>query len=143
MIIALLASAALLKWWVVTDPEFIAESEKSVFPVGAAAWINSNDPPGKLFNDYDWGGYLGWTARDYPIFVDGRTDLYHDEILLEYLQVIQAAPGWEDILTAYQVNTIIVKTDSSLSREILTEGDWRLVYQDELADVFIRTEIGR
>ena len=143
LVIGVLASTALLKWWAVTDSDFMAEAQKEVFPVGAADWINSNEPPNQLFNDYDWGGYLGWTARDYPIFVDGRTDLYHDEVLREYISVVNAEEGWDEILSTYQVNTIIIKTGSPLSREILKRTDWWLAYQDELADIFIRTAKGR
>lgn len=143
VLICILAVAVVLKWWVVTDPELLANAEREVFPVEAAAWINRNDPPAQLFNDYDWGGYLGWQARDYPIFVDGRTDLYHDEILKEYLRVVNAKPGWEAVLDGYHVNTILVKTTAPISGELMGSATWQLVFQDDLASIFTRKIYGR
>jgi hypothetical protein len=45
----------------------------------------------RMFNSYNWGGYLLWELPEYPVFIDGRTDLYDDELVEEWLRVVRAA----------------------------------------------------
>ncbi|MGQ0603684.1 MAG: hypothetical protein ACT4QE_18540, partial [Anaerolineales bacterium] len=56
-------------------------------PVGAADFIRRERPLGPLFNSYNFGAYLMWALPEYPVYVDGRTDLYDDAFLREYLSV--------------------------------------------------------
>ncbi|RLD11536.1 MAG: hypothetical protein DRI56_00975 [Chloroflexota bacterium] len=134
-ILVLLSFAAIVKLIQVTEPEFVHQAEKQIFPVDAVAWIDENRPERNMFNDYNWGGYLVWHLRDYPVFVDGRTDLYGDEVLGEYLSVMQGNAAWQDILKKYNVRLVLVPTsDFALSR--FSEAGWELVYEDDLAVVF-------
>ena len=95
--------------------------------------------PGPMFNSYDWGGYLMWTLYpDYPVFVDGRTDLYDDAFLRDYLKVAWARPGWPDVLDRYGVNFIFIESDSVLATVLATDTAWTRVYADDRAVVFQR-----
>ncbi|MBI4769118.1 MAG: hypothetical protein HY784_01565, partial [Chloroflexi bacterium] len=88
----------------------------------------------------NWGGYLTWALYpDYPVFVDGRTDLYEDAFLREYLRTAQGAPGWEATLERYGVRLVLVEADSGLDRELGRSAGWTLAYRDELAVVYART----
>lgn len=66
-------------------------------PVAATEYLKNHKPPGRLFNSYNWGGYLLYNLPDYPVFVDGRTDLYNDLIINEWLKVVQARGVARDI----------------------------------------------
>lgn len=35
---------------------------------------------------------------EYPVFVDGRTDLYNEDLLEEWLQVVRIGGGWQGVL---------------------------------------------
>lgn len=104
-------------------------------PVEAVAYLRENRPPGRLFNSYNWGGYLIWALPDYPVFVDGRTDLYSDAILEQWLQVARAEPGWEAVLERWEVRLALMESGSSLNKALEAAG-WRLLYQDELAVIY-------
>ena len=52
----------------------------SQFPVRAANFLRQNPSPGPLYNDLDWGGFLIWYMPNYPVSIDGRNDLYGDEL---------------------------------------------------------------
>ncbi len=52
----------------------------STFPVNAINFLRQHPQPGPLYNTFDWGGFLAWYMPDYPVAIDGRTDLYGDEI---------------------------------------------------------------
>lgn len=46
-----------------------------------------------MFNSYDFGGYLVWALYPVmPVYVDGRTGLYGDAFLNEYLNTALAGP---------------------------------------------------
>ncbi len=47
-------------------------------PVNAVKFLSENPRPGPLYNTFDWGSYLIWSMPDYPVAIDGRTDLYGD-----------------------------------------------------------------
>jgi hypothetical protein len=102
-------------------------------------FIRANNLPGPMFNSYNWGGYLIWHLYpDYPVFIDGRTDLYDDEFIREYVKVIRARPGWHEVLDRYGVNFILIESDSILAA-FLAEGDeWQSVHVDTVATVFLR-----
>ncbi|PJF27165.1 MAG: hypothetical protein CUN53_05090, partial [Phototrophicales bacterium] len=84
------------------------------------------------------GGYLVYALPDYPVFVDGRTDLYGDALLTRYLQTALGSPGWEDTLTEYEINLVLVETGSGLALRLLDDPAWSLVYDDPLASIYVR-----
>jgi hypothetical protein len=137
-ILILLASAAIARLYIVTSPEGIREREVTEYPVGAIKWIEANQPKGQLFNSYNWGGYLLWYLRDYPVFVDGRTDLYNDEILQDYLQIISGGEACLSKLDAYGVNVVLIEAGSGLARVLEDSDRWIETVHDDVGVVFVR-----
>jgi hypothetical protein len=138
LIIGLLALVAVVKVYLVTNPDLVDYFERQTFPVEAAGWIMQNQPPGNLFNAYNWGGYLLWNLPEYPVFVDGRTDLYNDQVLQEYLRIAAGATGALSLLGGHSVNSVLVDADSGLSRVLEASREWQRTFQDDLAAVFVR-----
>lgn len=110
-----------------------------MLPVGAIEYINKTHPPGRLFNSYNWGGFLDYNLPDYPVFVDGRTDLYDDLIINEWITVIQAADGWQEILDKWQINLVLVEPDRPIVNLLDIYG-WKLIYKNEVADLYQRPD---
>ena len=110
---------------------------RATLPVAAVEYIRDEQPNGRLFNSYNWGGYLQWALPEYPVFVDGRTDLYGDEIILQWIQVVQADDGWQTVLDDWDVNLVLIEPVRPLARELANE-DWQLLYEDDLAVVYGR-----
>jgi hypothetical protein len=107
-------------------------------PAAAVRHIRQAALPGPLFNSYNWGAYLLWAI--YPeqrSFVDGRTDLFDDPILLEYLQVWRGEPGWDEVLEKWGIRTVLVEPSAPLVLRLEAAG-WQEAYADELAVVFTR-----
>ncbi len=99
-------------------------------PVGAVAYLLGEQPDGRLFNSYNWGGYLIWALPEYPVFVDGRTDLYGDTIILEWLSIVRADPGWDDQLQAWDANLVLIEPDWALAK-LLPYAGWTTLYEDD------------
>ena len=134
---ALLGAVVVLKVFLVTDPVLVATYEKRFYPVEALAWIEVHHPEKQLFSSYTWGGYLIYSLRDYPVFVDGRTDLFNDDIIGQWIQVVNAGEGWQDILDRWKVNTILLEPSRPIVT-LLPLAGWKIVYQDPVAVVLAR-----
>jgi hypothetical protein len=119
-----------------------AEFDPTEFPVQAARVVEHE--PGsatRLFCSWQWGGYLiyrAWPAI--KVFNDGRTDFYGPAFVKEGLRAWQATPDWSNILARYGVNAALLPVDSALASVLRERRDWRLVYQDQVAVVFQRSE---
>lgn len=118
-------------------PARVAAEQAAVLPVAAADYLRAETPPGRLFNSYNWGGYLMFAVPHYPVFVDGRTDLYGDAFLREYLQIYTASGDWAAALDRYDVNLIVVERGSPLAAAVAANG-WQLAHQDDIAVVYTR-----
>ncbi|HIE39274.1 MAG TPA: hypothetical protein EYH30_00830 [Anaerolineales bacterium] len=140
-LLALIVALAVAKIRLPLSPAFNEQKQQETLPAGAAAWIRQHRPAGEMYNPYNWGGYLVWTLwPDYRVFVDGRTDLYGDAFLRQYLDVQLARPGFEMVLTDYDVNLILTYPDDILSAQLACRGGWEEVYRDAVAVVWTRTE---
>lgn len=112
----------------------IAAIEESM-PVKAARFIEKSQPAGPLFNSYNWGGYVLWSLHpEYLSFVDGRTDLFDDEILAEYLVAWKAEDGWHDTFERWDIRLALLEPYSPLVDSLIHNG-WSTLYEDDLAVV--------
>lgn len=119
-------------------PRSINEAHfRETLPVGAVEYIQENHPEGRLFNSYNWGGYLLWALPEYHVFVDGRTDLYDDKIINEWLKVVQGKDGWQEVLSEWEVNSILLEPDRQIIDQLINEG-WEMVYADQVAVIYRR-----
>lgn len=133
-LIGLLIFAGVMKTIQVNGSELVSQTERELFPVGAVEWIKDRDQPSKIFNDYNWGGYLIYNLPEMPVFVDGRTDLYGDEILNDYLDLIFCKEKWEEALVKYEIGMLVIRSDSCLIDLAVSEG-WKILYIDNNSTV--------
>lgn len=116
------------------------EANRKEYPAGAVEHLREHRPPGPLYNHFNWGGYLIWALPEYPVGMDGRTNLYGEERLDRAFHAWNGDPGWDqdrDLLAAGVVmgpkNLKVALTD--LVRGANTR--WRVVYEDDVAVVFV------
>lgn len=110
---------------------------EETLPVQAVEYLRTEQPEGRLFNAYNWGGYLMWALPEYPVFVDGRTDLYGDELIGEWVQVVQAEAGWQEILQQWDIGVIMIEPYRPIAGKLAAEG-WLLHYEDDMAVIYGR-----
>jgi hypothetical protein len=141
VLLAVVVLGALAKIGTTLASEEVREVHEEFLPVGAVAYLDENQAAGPMFNDYNWGGYFIFTLPAMPVFVDGRTDLYGDDFLEDYIRAILGAEEWRQPLDEYDIQLVVIQDDSALAtllREHPTE--WRLVYEDDLSVIFERNE---
>ena len=111
------------------------------FPREACDFIDRQGWSGRMYNEFDWGGYCIW--RFYPrqqVFIDGRCEVYFDGAW-EYHQAIHYAQAdWEDRLRAARIDTLLVNPDSYLNRVLPISREWQRVYGDRMALVYRRKQ---
>jgi hypothetical protein len=76
------------------------------FPMGA---LGALKPGPGLLNQYDWGGYLIWSAPQTPVFVDGRLVPYLGPVMDDYTTVVGLHPGWRDVIARRGIRQILVR----------------------------------
>jgi hypothetical protein len=138
IILILLVVAVVFKVSLIYPEKINIAAFRDNLPFGAVDYIKDNKPEGKLFNPYNWGGYLLWGLQDYPVFVDGRTDLYNDEIINKWITVVRVDDGWQDILQEYDINLVLIEPDSLLDRTLIQEQSWEAVYRDGISVIYQR-----
>lgn len=136
-IAGLIGLVGFIKLFSVSYPAVVSGYLAQTYPAQAVGWLLQNHSGARLFNEYDWGGYLQWELRDFPIFVDGRTDLFSDEIIGKWILTVQAGDGWEDVLDEYDVDLIMLQPGRPVLQKLERSG-WRLLYSDSQAVIFGR-----
>lgn len=108
-------------------------------PVAAVRFLEKNHISGNVFNNDEFGDYLIYaTWPRYRVFFDGRSDMYGSDRLKEYIKVRSFQDGWEKILDKYRIEWVFFDTDSHLARYLKEKKDWKLLYQDKVASIFVR-----
>jgi len=103
------------------------------YPVHAVEYLRDVQTNKNLFNTYNWGGYIIWELHpDFLSFVDGRTDLFDDEILEEYLISWRGLAGWERVFETWDIEMALVEPWAPLRVRLESQG-WEIDYEDELA----------
>jgi hypothetical protein len=111
------------------------------YPVRALAFLRANDIRGTVFNEYRWGGWLGW-VEGMKVFQDGRT--IDESLFREASAVLTTAPGFEAILDRYRIDLMILRYPKEATRSkaifrwLDAQPDWALVFWDDDALVYVR-----
>ena len=119
-------------------PPAQSAAEAAGFPVGAVAWLDAHEPGPRMFNRYEWGGYLVDQRPGHLVFIDGRAqDVYSDELLTEYAAIISASdPG--PALDRYRVDYVVFAPTSDLGAWLDGSSSWESVYVDPVAEIWAR-----
>ncbi len=92
---AALASYAAFSLWLVPRVTWRSWFNEKYVPARAASFIADNRgvfAPLRLYNQWEWGGYLAWRLPWLKVFVDGRY-LFHD-VLLQIAAASQSDASW-------------------------------------------------
>ncbi len=113
-------------------------NEKTM-PVAAVEFMKKENLKGNMFNNDEFGDYIIYSAwPEYRVFFDGRSDMYGVDRMKEYFKVLGIKPGWDEVIKKYKINWIIYNANSSLSVFLMGREDWKLIYADKLANIFVK-----
>lgn len=113
--------------------------DPKVKPIAAVEFLKREPVHGNPFNDDEFGDYMIYALwPNYKVFFDGRSDMYGTARMKDYYKIVSLKPDWEKILEKYKITWIMYDTGSPLSRYLMERKDWKLIYEDKVADIFVK-----
>lgn len=106
-------------------------------PVAAVAALKKLNVA-RVFNSYDFGGYL--IESGVAPFIDGRTELYGEEFFVDH----NAAIGLMEpenlfrLLEQYKIEATLMRTQSAATKLLDHVDGWQKVYADDIATIHVR-----
>jgi len=92
----------------------------------------------RVFNDYDFGGYL--IASGVAPFIDGRTELYGEKFFVDHHNASELIEpgGLFRLLDGYQIQATLMRTQSPATKLLDHMDGWEKIYSDEVATIHLR-----
>jgi tetratricopeptide (TPR) repeat protein len=112
--------------------------DRNELEVDACAYIRQNLPEGRIMNDLNTGGWLGWSLGR-PVFVDGRLEVMKEDFYREYTSLYSMG-GLKYAVTKYKPDIIVYDYESNVAWDFQMREmkEWCPVYLDENVVIFTR-----
>ena len=152
VLIPVLLLSGWLVWSTVAGPFFRLRVDEWRWPSGAASFLLEHRITGRIFNTYEYGGYLIWRLwPEQRVFIDGRA--LNESVFNDYGRILYNRPhdadgdSAQELLRKYDVQAIVMNTFEytggltyllAPSLADPQQAEWKLVYDDPQAMVFLR-----
>jgi hypothetical protein len=113
------------------------------FPVHACDFIRAASLPGPIYNNLNWGGFIIWSLPEYPVAIDGRTDLYGDQVLSRFNRVEQGSAEWWADPDLGAARLVLLDRRAQLATLLYHDPRFQVVYEDPHAVVLARNGQGQ
>ncbi len=109
----------------------------SEFPLRASNYVEDHKLQGPMYNTLNWGGFLIFNLKRYPVSIDGRNDFYGAAFDTNAINTVNGR-AWTKDADLAQANFVVIERQLPLSYVLAENPEWTLAYTDELAAVFVR-----
>jgi hypothetical protein len=100
-------------------------------PAAAVEFIKENKITGRMFNHYNYGGFLVYEFYpDQKVFIDGRADMYGDDFIWEYMNINNGGANWKELFDKHAIDYAIVDEQAPISQLLQLSGEFTLVHED-------------
>lgn len=109
-------------------------------PARALDAANNAGAMGPVLNSYNFGGYLIY--RGVPVFIDGRSDMYGDALLKQYVDAVGLSKpdALPRLLADYGIGWTLLEPGTPAVTLLDHLPGWRRVHADTVAVVHVRNE---
>ena len=106
--------------------------------------LRAHAPGGRIYSHFEWGEYLSWSCTpSYKVFMDGRIEIYPDDVWEKYSTVTCGKAGWQKVLDDYGVDALLLDTDYHARTGLLPRVDecsgWERVFHNGRMILYLRT----
>jgi hypothetical protein len=144
--LALLAAGVLsLPWLERYNPVFRlpGRGHRAETDLQAAVGYIAGHGGGRVFTRFAWGEYVGWALAPYgTVFMDGRIEIYPDEVWGRYSAVTRGRADWEAILDEHDVGWLLLDESGyhgQLLPLVAATGRWREAFRQANVTLFVRS----
>jgi len=111
-----------------------------IYPVGAVEFLQEIAFKGNVMVFFDWGAYVLWKL--YPnvhVSLDSRYEATYPEWLVQEISDLYSAKaGWENTLTKYPTDLVVVSKNLPLSKVMTKQNEWAKIYNDKIFELYAR-----
>jgi hypothetical protein len=108
------------------------------YPVKSAEFLDAQSVSGKLFNDYDHGGWWIFRHPRWKVMIDGRADMHPDSRYADTLRIMDLKPGWEKAFDRLGVDVVVIRSQAALREALRMRGDFALVHEADGFSTFLK-----
>lgn len=92
----------------------------------------------RIFNAYQFGGYL--IARDVPVFVDGRAELYGEKFVMDFFKATEGKKPelLPRLLDEHKIDATLLVADAPGPQILDHLKGWKRIYADDIAVIHVR-----
>jgi hypothetical protein len=135
----LLVASFLVSVWAFPHQEALVKQVEEQSPVKAVEFIKTHHLPGRMLNEYVYGGYLIWAAPEHPVFVDGRADVFEQTgVLAEFGRWATLQSDPKELLDKYKIDFCLLARGSPMVVVLPLLPDWTATYSDNNSIIFVR-----
>lgn len=138
---ASLAAALTAGFVIVPGSNTLMQKASKDFPVKACDYIRVNHLAAPLFNEYSWGSFLTWYLPEYPVVIDSRVELYGDQRLGKYFDIVSGKELLESDPAVARTGVLLLERQSAMAKALTNlpglSAQYRLAYSDDIASVFV------
>jgi hypothetical protein len=94
----------------------------------------------RVFNDYDFGGYL--IASGVPTFIDGRTELFGERFFVDHNNAsgLMEPENLFRLLDDYKIEATLMRAQSAATKLLDHMDGWQKIYSDDIATIHLRKD---
>lgn len=97
-----------------------------------------------VFARFEWGEYLTWAAHPrFKVFMDGRIEIYPNDVWQDYAAVTCGQPGWAGILDDHHIDALLLDAQyhrrTGLLDQVERSAHWQKRHQVGDVLVFVRS----
>lgn len=111
------------------------------FPRDALRFMQQRQITGRLFNWYDFGGYIEFYAPAIKTFADGRSDIFVYSGVLNDYQKINTIEEPLELLDKYKIDYVLFPVSKHLTYVLDHSAAWRTIYEDKVVKLYQRVPV--
>ena len=123
-----------------SSPLEIVHVPPNPYPAPAVTVLLHMKPDVRVLAEYGWGGYV--ISRIYDsggrVFVDGRNDMYSEQILNDYSTIRDVSGDWTRLTQKYGVQAMLFPPYATIVKGAATDAGWCQAYRDATSVLLVK-----
>jgi hypothetical protein len=129
--------------WLKSWKDYCSSSIEIRCSEGLVGYLNKNPVSGKVFNYYNWGGYLIYRVKNFQTYIDGRMNMWFEENYFpmeRYDQIYFVKDKAEQYFMEESFEVAVIQSGIPLEKILVEKLSWETLYRDHYSVVLKKGE---